>query len=978
MALPYGQNPVLRYSGSDMKLTQLPMFVAAIAFIVSGPSGVFAADHSGAQPDNHVDFNRDIRPLLSNRCFLCHGPDEGNRKAKLRLDNREGALRDLDGYSAVVPGKPSMSEIIVRVLDDDDPMPPTKHGKRLSAHEIDLLKRWVEQGATYDKHWAYVKPKRSALPKVDDPSWANNSIDAFILARLERQGLKPQEKANRNTLIRRASLHLTGLPPTLAEVDAFLNDRSPNAYEKLIDRLLASPAYGEHWGALWLDLARYADSAGYADDPPRVIWMYRDWVINAINKNMPFDQFTIEQMAGDLLPNPTQDQLIATAFHRNTLTNNEGGTNDEEFRTVAVNDRVNTTMQVWMGTTIECAQCHSHKYDPISHEEYFQLYAFLNNTEDADRRNEAPVITAFTEKQNKQRADIEAKITALEKQIADDAKKPSTATAKIPKRTGNVPIRFLRVQAIGKQMFLHLAEVEAFVGGKNIATKGKATQISTGFGGPANLAIDGNRDGDYLKKSVSHTAQADNPWIEVDLGKEHPLDHVMIWNRTDATTADRLQQFHFIGMNAKRDAVWVQHFKQSPKPSAKAVLPKTFEAFSKKDTADLASYLSTDKKASPLLAQVAALKKQLGGIRGIPTPIMRELKANARRKTHIMLRGNYLAKDKEVTEGTPKALHPFPKGQSKNRLGLAKWLISDDNPLTARVIVNRYWEELFGTGIVRTSEEFGNQGELPTHPQLLDWLATEMQRLKWDTKAIVKTIVMSAAYQQSSKVTAYVLEKDPANRLISRGPRFRLSAEVIRDQALAISGQLSKKMLGPSVNPPRPKLGLRAAFGGSTDWNTSAGEDKYRRGLYTTWRRSMPYPSMSTFDAPSRNVCTIRRIRTNTPLQALVTLNDPVYVEASQALARRMVAQGGKTIADRAAYGFKLCLAREPNANELSRITDLYNQALAKYSKNTQAATEMATIPIGAAPKGVNMAELAAWTVVANVYLNLDETLMNR
>ncbi len=964
-----------------MKTRATPTTATAALIVIT----MTAMRSFGAGLPDKVDYNRDIRPILSNNCFLCHGPDEAHRKAKLRLDTRDGALKDLDGYSAVVPGKPDISELVIRILDSDDPMPPTKSGKKLTDREIGLLKKWVEQGAGYAKHWSYAKPQRPAPPQTKNKRWSRNAIDAFILARLEREGLVPQERADRYTLIRRASLHLTGLPPTLEEVEAFINDKSENAYEKVIDRLLASSAYGEHWAALWLDLARYADSAGYANDPPRTIWMYRNWVIKAINNNMPFDQFTIEQLAGDLLPNPTQDQLIATAFHRNTVTNSEGGTNDEEFRTVAVNDRVSTTMQVWMGTTIECAQCHNHKYDPISQEEYYQLFAILNNTEDADRANEAPTLMSLSDQQKQQRAAIEAKIAALQKLIADEAKKPKGPNAtgvKIPKRTGKIPVRYLRVQAIGKQMFLHLAEVEAFVGSDNVAVKGKATQSTTAYNGPAKLANDGKRDGNYENKSVSHTAQEDNPWIEIDLGKAVHLDKVMVWNRTDGDVGSRLKQFRLIAMNANREPVWVRQVNQTPKPSVQVVLPASFEAFTAKDTTDLAAHLTgslaTNKAASPLQKQVAALQKQLNGIKGIPTPIMRELTGNRRRKTHILMRGNFLDKGKQVTEGTPQTFHAFPDDQPKNRLGLARWLVSEDNPLTARVIVNRYWEEMFGAGIVRTSEEFGNQGELPTHPELLDWLATELIRLKWDTKALLKTIVMSSAYQQSSRVTPQALAKDPANRLLSRGPRFRLSAEVIRDQALAVSGLLSRKMYGPSVKPPRPKLGLRAAFGGSTDWNTSGGEDKYRRGLYTTWRRSLAYPSMATFTAPSRNVCTIRRIRTNTPLQALVTLNDPVYVEASQALARRMMAEGGKSIDQIAAYGFRLCLSRPPNAEEVKRIRSLFERARAKFAQEEQAAKDLATVPIGAAPQGVNITDLAAWTLVANVYLNLDETLMNR
>jgi mono/diheme cytochrome c family protein len=768
------------------------------------PAGLAVAPAAvAADPPGKIDFNRDIRHILSNNCYACHGPDEKVRKADLRLDTREGATDN----AAIVPGKPDQSELVKRIsATDGEVMPPPKTGKKLTKREIELLTEWVRQGAPYAKHWSYVKPERPPLPAVNDKDWPKNGIDHFILARLEREGLWPQPEADRYALIRRASLDLTGLPPRVEEVDTFVADKSPDAYEKLIDRLLAKPAFGEHWARMWLDLARYADSAGYADDPPRTIWAYRDYVIKSLNANKPFDQFTVEQIAGDLLPTPTEEQLVATAFHRNTLTNNEGGTNDEEFRNVAVVDRVNTTVAVWMGTSMACAQCHNHKYDPISQVEYFRFFAILNNTADADKSDESPVL-----------------------EVGDTPAKKKLRT-----------------------------ELEA-----------------------------------------------------------------------EAVKFDNLARFQ----------------------------PALVQG--------------------GLKVQANTLRKKAGLFKPETTvPVMRELPPGQRRVTKLQYRGNFLDTGEVVTEGVPAAFPPLTADGPPNRLALAKWLVSPDNPLTPRVLANRFWEQVFGIGLVRTSEEFGSQGELPSDPELLDWLACEF-RDDWDVKRFLKLLVTSAAYRQWSRVTPELLEKDPDNRLLSRGPRFRLPAETVRDQALFVGGLLSPKMYGPSVKPPQPAFGLNAAFGRTLDWQTSPGEDKYRRGLYTEWRRTNPYPSMTTFDAPSREACTLRRARTNTPLQALVTLNDPVYVEAAQALARRLATAEGAT-ADKLAYGFRRCVARPPSEKELGVLVKLYEEVRVKYADDPAKAAKMATDPLGPAPKGADVADLAAWTVVANVLLNLDEMILKR
>ena len=768
-------------------------------------------------------YTRDIRGLLSNRCVRCHGPDENERQGGgedgLRLDTAEGGTADLGGYAAIVPGRPEESALVERITspDTDVVMPPPEAGESLTGEEIDLLRRWIAAGAHYEPHWSYVPPRRPALPSVRDAAWTNNEIDHFILARLEAEDLSPQPEASRFTLARRLSLDLTGLPPSVVRVDALVADESLDAIQKFIEERFAHDGYGEHMARQWLDIARYADSAGYADDPPREIWGWRDWVVRAFDNNMPFDEFTIKQLAGDLLPNATVDDKVATAFHRNTLTNNEGGTIDEEFRSVAVVDRVNTTMSTWMGTTMACAQCHDHKYDPLSQEEYFQLYAILNNTADADRRNEAPTIRIPWKSVDEKRARIE-------KEIAE------------------------------------------------------------------------------LKQGI---------------------------------------------------------------PELRQPAPKGF---------------SEPPEFQPARKMLEQLQKKLSQVPAITVPVMEELPIDKQRVTHVQIRGNWKNLGKEVSAGVPEIFHGIPSraGERIDRLVLARWLVDPANPLTARVIVNRLWEHFFGIGLVSTSEEFGSQGEVPSHPELLDWLACELIDNDWNLQVIQRLIVMSAAYQQSSKCPPDVLEKDPENRLISCGPRIRLSAEVIRDQALAAAGLLSRKKGGPSVNPPQPDLGLKAAFGGGIDWKTSTGEDRYRRAIYTTWRRSNPYPSMATFDAPSREVCTVRRPRTNTPLQALVTMNDPVYIEAAQGLARRLVREGGLTNMERAAFGFRLVLARPPTSMEIDRLVHLFEEVQHHYLGREAEAKEMATKPLGpfSQPEDVSIVDLAAWTVVSNIILNLDEAFM--
>lgn len=926
--------------------------------------------------DETIQFNRDIRPILATHCLACHGPDESTREGGLRLDQFDGATAEADsGEFAIVPGKPKQSEIVRRTNleeDDGERMPPS--GKGLNEKEKSLLKRWIESGANFDQHWSFVAPKKQALPKTTNQTWVQNSIDRFVLSRLEQEKLSPNKLADKYIIVRRVYIDLLGLPPTIEEADQFVLDQSPDAYDKMVDRVLSSPKFGERWGQVWLDLARYADSQGYAQDSPRNIYRYRDWVIDSINSNKPFDKFTVEQLAGDMLDNPRDDQLIATAFHRNTMTNSEGGTDDEEFRSAAVVDRVNTTMQVWMGMTMGCAQCHTHKYDPITHEEYFQVYAILNQTEDADRPNETPLFSEMSPARQKQKQKIEAQIAALKSEIEKEAatKKPETEqTIELP--SGDLKARFVRVQGLGK-MFLHLAEVEVFSKGKNVAPQGKASQSTTAFGGPAKLGNDGNTDGDFAKKSVTHTAEEENPWWEVELKAEVLVDKVSVWNRNESQAViNRLKKYRVILLDKNRMPIWTSTTNQPPNPSNTFVVPATASQLSKTDRESLAALTKEmGTGLSPKQKRLNALAKELANASkpDIATPILRQLPQNKHRVTKIHLRGNFRSQGEVVRPATPTIFHPLkPRGENPDRLDFANWLVDANNPMTSRVIVNRFWEHLFGTGIVESSEDFGTQGELPSHPKLLDHLAIEFMEKDWDVKWLLKKIVSSATYRQSSKVTPQLQEIDPRNRKLARGPRFRLSAEMIRDQALFVSGSLSNKMNGPSVRPPKPKLGLRAAFGGSTDWEPSPGGDAYRRGLYTTWRRTAPYPSMTTFDAPSREFCTIRRSRTNTPLQALVTMNDPVYVEASRNLAKSVfkISQEDRV---RIVYLFRKSIVRPPNDREIQLLLNVLKNA--KSNLSDEKANELAG---SISTDSDNKKEFAAWVVICNVILNLDETL---
>jgi hypothetical protein len=906
---------------------------------------------------------------------------------------------------------------------------------------LDAGAAWPETVAAEKKHWAFEKPLRPAAPGVRSANWPRNPMDCFILAQLEQENLVPSPDADRAMLIRRVSLDLTGLPPTLPEVDAFLADASTNAYEKVVDRLLKSPHYGERWARPWLDMARYADTQGYEKDSRRSQWPWRDWVIQALNRNLPFDQFTIEQLAGDLLPGATREQKTATGFHRNTMTNTEGGTDDEEFRHEAVVDRVNTTFSVWMGTTMACAQCHNHKYDPFSMKDYYQLYAFLNSTADTDQPDERPTLKLPTPEQEKRLGELRSQIAALDQkfnsptpeltaaqtrweqqtlaaldawQVLDTtnavsaggatlARKsdgsfvagganPSNDTYTITAPLGLKRLGGLRLEAM-PDASLPQKSLGRAVNGSFVLSRIEAAIVSTGPTEEKRPLAFVSASADFSQDGYNVTNLLGGPrgsgWAvkAFDAAQRTPhaaylaLGDAVEWPAGAALLVTLRHESRFPEANVGRFRLSVTDAKY---PAPAPTLPGTIfqvlrvpaDQRSDKQRADLAAHWrSIAPELKPVredLARTRDEEKKLDDSLPV-TAVMQELEKP--RATHLLTRGNFLSKGESVQPATPASLHAFPANLPANRLGFARWLVDTNNPLTARVIVNQIWEQYFGIGIVETVQDFGLQGEPPSNQKLLDWLATEFMASGWDLKAMHRIIVTSATYRQSSRVTPDLWQRDPYNRLLARGPRARLEGEMVRDQALAVSGLLDRRIGGPPVMPKQPNGIWQVVYSGDK-WETSPGRDQHRRGLYTFWRRTSPYPSMITFDAPSREYCVVKRSRSNTPLQALTLLNDPVYVEAAQALARRMVNESSGSTAERAGYGFRLCVGRPPSASEGQRLVALYEKQLAIFRANPAAAEKMATSELGKPPGPADLAELAAWTVVANVLLNLDEMIM--
>ncbi len=1013
---------------------------------------------SSARAADEVDFQRNIRPVLADNCFKCHGPDEGARKSKLRLDLRDQALKGgRSGQPAIVPGRPDASELMRRLQSSDETemMPPPQTGKKLTPRQVELFRRWILAGANYQQHWALVPPVRPALPKVTGADWVRTPIDAFLLARLEREGLKPSPEAGKETLLRRLSLDLTGLPPTPEEIDAYLKDDSPRAYEKAVERLLASPHYGERWARHWLDAARYADSDGFEKDKPRQVWMYRDWVVNAFNRDLPYDRFIIEQIAGDLLPRPTQDQLVATGFLRNSMINEEGGIDPEQFRMEAMFDRMDALGKAVLGLTIQCAQCHNHKYDPITQEDYYRLFAYLNDTDEAN-------IAVYTPDEQKKRAEILREIRTIEerlRQSTPDWRKqmdaweekvrndqppwevlrvehqgeneqryvfhddgsltawgyaPTKWTVRFTGKTDRKRVTGFRLELLtdpnlplggpGRSPLGLFALTEFMVDVADPVTPEKKTRVKLGtatadFGneekpleamfddrtnkkrvtGPVTFAIDGKDETAWGIDAGPGRRNVDRKAVFVP---EKPLElpegaiftfHLKQmhggWN-SDDNQNNNLGRFRFSITDAEnpvadplpkhvRDLLTLPPDRRTP-----AQLNAVFSYW----RTTVAEWKEANDRIEELWKQHPIGSSQL-------TMAARQ----THRTTYFLTRGNFLKPDHPVQPGVPAALHPLPANAEPNRLGLAKWLVSRDAPTTARAIVNRVWQVYFGTGLVATSEDLGIQGEPPTHPELLDWLAVEFMEHGWSLKHLHRLIVTSAAYRQSSKVTPELLRKDPSNRLLARGPRFRVEGEVIRDIALAASGLLNPKLGGPPAHPPAPDFLFKppASYGPKV-WIEDKDENRYRRALYTFRFRSVPYPVLTSFDTPNGDAACVRRARSNTPLQALTTLNEPLFQECARGLARKALAEGGTTDQERAAYAFQRCTGRRPTAKELDVLLGFLSRQAEKFSapdaKPWDLAADDPTHP-PTLPDGVTPAQAAAWTAVSRLLLNLDETI---
>ena len=909
---------------SNLMKSKIILF--SIAFL-----GIFWTAKSILENNNSdkIDYNTQVKPIINKHCISCHGGVKQAGGFSL-LFRQEALAKTKSGKPAIIPFHPEKSDFMARLThtDPDERMP--YRANPLKKEEIEILTRWVKEGAEWGDHWAYVSPQKPSVPNPEgyfasflpfQSSWAKNDIDRFILQKLKSENLKPSEEASKSILLRRVYLDLIGLPPTPEQVEKFEQDNSDNAYEKVVDDLLKSPQFGEKWASMWLDLARYSDSKGYQKDNGRTIWEYRDWVIRAFNKNMPFDQFVREQLAGDLLPNPTEDQLIATAFHRNTMNNDETGTVDEEFRVAAVLDRVNTTWDVFHGTTFSCVQCHSHPYDPFRHEEYYKFMAFFNNTRDEDTDDESPNLRRFS-------PEDKPKLDALNTWIKN--LKPEEKTfdwlhfAKFiePKINAHVADNFVE---------------SALLGGRSIGLRnGGSCRLP-------NIKLDG-----MSQFVINYSVKNLGGILEIHDGSPtgKVLNTIQLSDTTEKYDSD-IKSIKIPLLTGRHDLYLVgrnQKLKQTSKDVVKinwfTFMPNFPKNFDEKNFWSLVKAKTEN------------------------TPIMQPSQPDYQRKTHVFTRGNWLVHGQEVGAGTPKSLHPFPKNAPNNRLGLAQWLTDKKDPLTARAMVNRLWEQIFGVGIVETLEDFGTQGFKPVHPELLDYLSVKlMNEWEWKPKSILKEIVMSATYQQSSIGSRELFEKDPNNHYLARGPRVRLSAEQVRDQTLAVSGLLSKKMYGKPVMPYQPD-GVWAAVNSNLNYKQSEGEDQYRRAIYTFVRRTGPYPSMFNFDSPSREICVGRRIRTNTPLQSLVLLNDPVFVEASNNLAKKAYLKA-QDAENQIIICYKSALQHEPDRKDLKALMNLYRLTLENFKKNPK--------EIKAYFKEIQKPELAALSVVANAIINLDE-----
>ncbi|MFN9409667.1 MAG: PSD1 and planctomycete cytochrome C domain-containing protein [Akkermansiaceae bacterium] len=950
-----------------------------------------------------LSFNRDVRPILSDNCFACHGFDPKTREAGLRLDTREGALADNDGVIAIVPGNIKKSALWDRInsSDDDEVMPPPKTHKTLSSAQKKILRIWIEQGAPYEKHWSFVPPAAAAIPKVKNADWPHNPIDHFVLAKLEAKAIKPTPEASKETLIRRVTLDLTGLPPTLPEIEAFLADTSPDAYDKLVDRLLASPHYGERMAVDWLDAARYADTNGFQVDRDREIWGWRDWVIGAFNRNLPFDQFTIEQLAGDLLPNPTIEQRIATGFNRNNMLNEEGGIDPEEFRAEYAADRAETTAGVWLGLTFNCCRCHDHKYDPLTARDFYSMKAFFNSVPEIGNGNYTANIRVNSPPQIKLPApEIEAEIAKLRAEMlqienasAGAAKAPQNQAASTIAWTTLVPTA---LQAASGAKLTIQPDGAVLASGENPTQERYTVTAAVTLGTISAIRVEALPDDSLPARGPGRAVNGNFVMTDVRMALNPPSAAARPVGFNAAVAAFSQEQFPAAhAIDADQSSGWaIQPELGKPhaavfaldtpiaiEPGSTVTLTLSFHSLHANHQLGRFRLALTDAPspaatASQLADQIATLKKKIGELElSIPTTlVMEDMKAP--RPTHILMRGAFNSPGERVEPGTPDVLGAMASDLPRNRLGLAKWLVDPKNPLTARVIVNRHWQQVFGYGLVKTSEDFGTQGDLPSHPEMLDWLAQDFVSNGWNVKRLMKMLVTSSAYRQHSGFTPQLLEMDPDNRLLARGSRNRLMGEFIRDQALAISGLLVNKIGGPSVKPYHPP-GLYeqvTAQGGVNTYVKDKGENLYRRSLYTYWKRSVPHPAMLSFGAPFREVCSLQRPRSNTPLQALNLMNDETYVEASRFLAARMMRSSDDTAA-RLAFGFRTVLARTPKPKEMAILDRAYRRAFEDFTKDP--ASAKAFLSVGDTPSDpqLNLVELAAFATVASTLLCMDETV---
>jgi hypothetical protein len=1011
--------------------------------VVALASPAAAAEQAGTPPAAKIDFAAQVQPIFVEHCYRCHGPDK--QESGLRLDVREQALKGGESGSLFEPGKRDESELWRRISASDDETrmpPPGEQTKPLSAAEVNLIAQWIDQGGAWPEgqaarsnHWAFQPIERLAPPAIKNETWTRNAIDRFVLARLEARGMVPSPEADRYTLIKRLSYDLLGLPPSVEQADAFVGDASPEAYDKLVERLLDSPSFGERWGRHWLDMARFADSDGYEKDNARPdAWRYRDWVIEAVNADVPLDRFTIEQLAGDLLSDATANERLATAFHRQTLTNTEGGADQEQFRNEAIFDRIATTGSVWLGLTLGCAQCHSHKYDPISHQEYYQLFAFYNNGDETE--TDVPLSGEVLSKWNQEKLAAEKKLSELEPQLAQAR---AEATARVPAWEAELqtassqpialhPVELLGVQSSAGAEFKLLSDGSYLAGGKNpdvdVVTITAKTDLKevTGFrietlahdtlGGhgpgrtehgnfvlsefrafaapgaeikpehrvalrhveadfaqdqfPASNAIDGKeqtgwaiapqtgRDHWILFMAEQPIQGSATPWLQLVLSQNHGTQHT-------------IGRFRVMAVSGRDPRIGIPQ-------NVRDVLVLAVEKRTAEQSRALVDYLiAQDAKASKLAEQVEKLRDRVAA-----RPLMKARVISQRvdkpRASHVLNRGDFLQPGAEVQPATLATLPPLkPRGGGPpDRLDLARWLVDPDQPLTPRVIVNQLWSHLFERGIVRTVGDFGVRGDRPTHPELLDWLAGELHKRGWSRKEMIRLMVSSATYRQASHYRPDLAEVDPLNDAFYRQNRYRVEAEIVRDLALAAAGLLSEKIGGPSVYPPLPRSIVELSYDTGFKWPTSSGEDRYRRGMYTFFKRTAPHPNLTTFDCPDSNTTCVERRTSNTPLQALTTLNNEVFVEASQALARRVLSAPASGDPERLALALRLCIVRPPSGEELQAFGELLTSGRAWYLEHP---ADAATIVGPFQPNGSSVAEAAAWVATVRMIMNLDEFL---